>query len=84
MDDKSDKQKDKYNIQWDINGLNASSARELTGLIPSAPISDDEIESYNDLMVFSSKDIVAPGNDENQDKTLKSKKTGNSLVSKKR
>lgn len=77
-----DKQKDKYNIQWDINALNASSATELTGLIPSAPISDAEIESYNELMTFSAKDIVAKGNEDNQNEIVKS--TVNNFVSKKR
>lgn len=84
MSKSKDKPKDKYNIQWDINGLNASSARELTGLIPSAPISDDEIESYNDLMTFSSKDIVADGNEDNENQTpLNAKKTGNNFTNKK-
>lgn len=73
MSKKSDKQKDKYNIQWDNKSLNASSATELTGLIPSAPTSDDEIESYNELMTFSSKDIVAKENRHNQNDSIKSK-----------
>lgn len=84
MSDKTNKSNDKYNIRWDINGLNASSATELTGLIPRAPISDDEIDSYNDLMTFSSKDIVAENYDENKNQTLNAKKTGNSLSNKKK
>lgn len=84
MSDKTNKSNDKYNIRWDINGLNASSATELTGLIPRAPISDDEIDSYNDLMTFSSKDIVAEGNEDNQNQTLNAKKTENNFTNKKR
>lgn len=71
MSNKSDKQKDKYNIQWDINSLNASSATELTGLIPGAPISDYEIESYNQIMKFSSKDIVTKKNANKQNESSK-------------
>ena len=84
MSEKHNKSDDKYNIRWDINSLNASSATELTGLIPSAPISDDEIESYNDLMTFSSKDIVAEGNEDDQNQTLNAKKLGNNFANKKR
>lgn len=71
MNNKSDKKKDKYNIQWDINSLNASSATELTGLIPSAPISDYEMDSYNQIMNFSAKDIVAKENGEEEKKQIK-------------
>ncbi len=31
---------------------NAASATEFTGLIPSLPQSDDELESYNDVCQF--------------------------------
>lgn len=84
MSDKKNNSNDKYNIQWDINGLNASSARELTGLIPSAPTSDDQIDSYNELMTFSAKDIVAEDYDEDKKHTPNAKKIGNNLSNKKK
>ena len=39
-----------------INGYdylsNAASSQEMTGLIPSAPISEEELESYEELFHF--------------------------------
>jgi len=82
MSDKTNKQKDIENFPWDIISLNASSATELTGLIPSAPTSYDEIESYNELMTFNTNDIVAKGNENNQNKSIKT--TRNDSVSEKK
>lgn len=84
MNDKSNKSEDKYNIRWDINGLDSISATELTGLIPSAPTSDEEIESYNKIMTFSANDIVAKDYHEDKNQTLNAKKTGNNLNDKKK
>ncbi len=84
MSDKNNKSKDKYNIQWDsINSLNASSSTELTGLIPSAPTSDDEIESYNEILTYRPENTVSKGNEDNLNQTLHARKTTNSFKNKK-
>ena len=75
MSDKPKKSKDKYNIQWDINSLNASSSTELTGLIPMGPDSDDELESYNEIMTYRPENTVAEGNEKNMNQTLHARKT---------
>ena len=36
----------------EYNYLNASSAQDCTGLIPSAILDDDELESYKELYPF--------------------------------
>lgn len=84
MSDKTNKSKDKYNIQWDnINSLNGISGTELTGLIPSAPTSDDEIESYNEILSYRPENTVSKGNEKNLNQTLHARKTTNNFKNKK-
>lgn len=86
MSDKSNKFNksiDKYNIQLDKKSLNASSSTELTGLIPSAPTSDDEIESYNEILTYRPESTVSKGNEENLNQTLLARKTTNNFKNKK-
>lgn len=82
MNDKSNKNKDKYNIRWEINSLNASSATDLTGLIPRAPVTDDELDSYSELMSYRPEDIVVEGKAANQNQSLKLTKDRNAFSSK--
>jgi hypothetical protein len=77
MSDKNKHSKDKYNIQWDINSLNASSSTELTGLIPKGPDSDDELEYYNEILTYRPENTVAEGNEKNMNQTLHARKTTN-------
>ncbi len=48
---KKDKENQKIIDSYDYLS-NAASSQDLTGLIPSAPISTDEIESYKDVYQF--------------------------------
>ncbi len=70
MGDKAKNSKDKSNIQWDIASLNASSAKDMTGLIPRGPESEEELESYNEILTYRPEKIVAEGNEKNLKKTL--------------
>ena len=83
MTDKHKKSNDKYNIQWDINSLNASSSSELTGLIPSGPDSDDELESYNEILTYRPENTVAKDNEKNMNRTLHARKTTTDFKNKK-
>ena len=83
MGDKHKKSNDKYNIQWDINSLNASSSSELTGLIPSGPDSDDELESYNEILTYRPENTVAKDNEKNMNQTLHARKTTTDFKNKK-
>lgn len=75
MSDKTDKSKDKYNIQWDINSKNAISSTELTGLIPVGPDSDEELESYNEILTYRPENTVAMENEKHMNQTLYARKT---------
>jgi hypothetical protein len=61
--DKRSKSENKYNIRWDEDYQNVASATEMTGLIPSAARTDEEIEAYYDLIPFSYYDNI-PGKSE--------------------
>lgn len=37
--------------------MNACSTTDCTGLIPSAPVNDEEYDSYNDIYFFQPPDI---------------------------
>ncbi|HOG63334.1 MAG TPA: hypothetical protein PK516_05410 [Sedimentibacter sp.] len=75
MSDKSKKSKDKYNIQWDINSMNASSSTELTGLIPVGPDSDEELASYDEILTYRAQNTVAESNEKSMNQTLHARKT---------
>ena len=75
MSDKNNKSKDKYNIQWDINSLNAISSTEITGLIPVGPDSDDELASYDEILTYRPENTVAEGNEKHMNQTLHARKT---------
>lgn len=50
---------------YDFGIFGTCSATDCTGLIPSAPVSDDEFEAYNDVFRFQHQDVPA------KDDTLK-------------
>ena len=83
MSDKSKNPKDKYNIQWEINAINASSSTELTGLIAKGPDSDEELESYNEILTYRPENTVAEGNEKHMNQTLHARKTTNNFKNKK-
>lgn len=56
---------EKYHIR-DID-VNACSATDCTGLIPSLPQSKAELESYNDLYRFEPEAVTVKGNDSQDD-----------------
>ena len=41
---------------------NAASSQDCTGLIPSAPLNEEELESYNALYKFQPPKVPAPEN----------------------
>lgn len=41
---------------------NAASSQDCTGLIPSAPLNEEELESYNALYKFQPPKVPAPKN----------------------
>lgn len=44
--------------RFDLVGhMEAVSSTELTGLVPSAPVTDAEYESYNEIIPFSPKRV---------------------------
>lgn len=61
----TDSSDEKYHIR-DIN-INACSATDCTGLIPSLPQSKAELESYNDLYRFEPEAAAVNGNDTQDD-----------------
>ena len=69
MSNKSDDSDKKYRTNDDFDVLNSCSATDLTGLIPRAPASDEELESYNDIYTFRAKSMVAKEKVENQNQT---------------
>lgn len=80
---------EKYKINNDFDALNSCSTTDLTGLIPSAPESEEELESYNDVYTFRAKSIVAKdieakGKVENQNQTHNVKKEGITPINQKR
>ncbi|HQB62948.1 MAG TPA: hypothetical protein PLL21_01080 [Sedimentibacter sp.] len=83
MSDKHKKPNDKYNIQWDINSLNASSSTDLTGLIPFGPDSDDELESYNEILTYRPENTVAEDNEKIMNQTLHARRTTTDFKNKK-
>lgn len=74
----------KYKINDDFDVLNSCSTTDLTGLIPSSPVDDDELESYNDIYTFKSDSMVAKGKVENQNQTHNVKKEGIHPINQKR
>lgn len=48
--------KKKFNLD-DMDFINSASTTDCTGLIPSCPQNESELESYFDLVQFSPKDI---------------------------
>ena len=42
---------------YDFDFLESASTMECTGLIPSSPENEEEMESYFDIMKFSPEDI---------------------------
>ena len=46
--------KDPRYAHLNIAAMSAASTNDLTGLIPSAPIQDEEMDSYHDLYNFDS------------------------------
>lgn len=83
MSDKPKNSKDKYNIQWDINAINASSSTELTGLISKGPDSNEELESYNEILTYRPENTVAGENEKHMNQTLHARKTTNNFKNKK-
>ena len=51
--------KDKYNIDSDADYLESASCNDCTGLIPTAVLSEDELDSYKNLCKFSPVQINA-------------------------
>lgn len=74
MGDKVKNSKDKSDIQWDIVSLNASSAKDMTGLITRGPESEEELESYNEIMTYRPEKIVTERNEKNMKKTSATRK----------
>lgn len=57
--DKKDNIVDKYNVESSsVNDLDGCAATEMTGLIPSPPESEAELESYKRLYPFSPDEYV--------------------------
>lgn len=83
MSDKSKNSNDKYNIQWDINAINASSTTELTGLISKEPNSDDELEAYNEILTYRPESIVTGEKEKHMNQTLHARKTTDNSKNKK-
>ena len=52
----------KYGINpsIDFELCNVASSTDMTGLIPSAPISSSEIKHYGDLIEYQAQDITIP------------------------
>ncbi len=84
MSSKSDDSDKKYRINDDFDVLNSCSTTDLTGLIPSAPASDEELESYNDIYTFRAKSMVAKGKVENQNQTHNVREEGIGPINQKR
>lgn len=51
--------KDKYNIDSDADYLESASSNDCTGLIPTAVLSEEELDSYKNLYKFSPVQINA-------------------------
>ena len=83
MSDKHKKSNDKYNIQWDINSLNASSSTDLTGLIPFGPDSDEELKAYNEILTYRPENTVAESNEKSMNQTLHARRTTTDFKNKK-
>lgn len=52
---KNESEKDKYGVDFSESYIDSASATECTGLIPSLPQSDAEIESYDEVYQFLPK-----------------------------
>ena len=65
---------DKYNIDDNYSPLNTNAATELTGVVSHGPGTEEDLDIYNDIFTFTSKDIVIDKEDEKKKKEDKSKK----------
>lgn len=52
---KKEPERDKYGVDFSESYIDSASATDCTGLIPSLPQSDAEIESYDEVYQFLPK-----------------------------
>lgn len=64
MERKDDRQPQPLEDQLLDQFLAASSATDCTGLLPTAPVSQDEVESYNDLYPYLPEPVTPDGAEE--------------------
>ena len=57
---------DKYNINDKYDTLNTNATTELTGVVSHGPGTEEDLEVYNDVFTFNTKDIVIDKEDYNK------------------